>query len=58
MARGWPFSTNVSIGAFKIPEAARGDARYVEVDDVTLEALLDGIDIEQAAEARSRPKTH
>ena len=52
------FYKRLDRGTFKIPEAARGDARYVEVDDVTLEALLDGIDIEQAAEARSRPKTH
>lgn len=42
---------------FKIPEPPRADARYVEVDDASLEALLDGIDIEAAA-ARSRPKTH
>ena len=39
-------------------EAPRADARYVEVDDATLEALLDGVDIEHAIEARSRPKTH
>ena len=52
------FYKRLDRGTFKIPEAARADARYVEVDDVTLEALLDGIDIEQAAEARSRPKTH
>lgn len=43
---------------FKIPEAPRADARYVEVDDAALEALLDGVDIESAVEARSRPKTH
>lgn len=43
---------------FKIPEAPRTDARYVEVDDAALEALLDGVDIESAVEARSRPKTH
>jgi transposase len=52
------FYKRLDRGTFKIPEAARGDTRYVEVDDVTLEALLDGIDIEQASEARSRPKTH
>ncbi len=43
---------------FKIPEPASADARYVEVDDSALEALLDGVDIESAADARSRPKTH
>ena len=42
---------------FKIPTPPSADARYVEVDDAALEALLDGVDIEQAVEARSR-KTH
>ena len=45
-------------GRFQIPEAPRADARHVEVDDATLESLLDGIDVEQASEKRSRPKTH
>ena len=43
---------------FQIPEATHADVRHVEVDDATLEALLDGIDVDQASEARSRPKTH
>lgn len=43
---------------FKIPAAPRDDARYVEVDDATLEALLDGVDVEQAAARRAPPKTH
>lgn len=43
---------------FKIPEASSADARYVEVDDATLEALLDGVDIDAKVDARSRPKTH
>ena len=43
---------------FKIPEAPHADVRYVEVDDAALDALLDGVDIESAVVARSRPKTH
>jgi transposase len=43
---------------FAIPEAPRADARYVEVDDASLEALLDGVDVEQVVETRSRSKTH
>ena len=43
---------------FKIPEPPSADARYVEVDDAALEALLDGVDIDSAVDARSRPKTH
>lgn len=52
------FYKRLDRGTFKIPEAPRADVRYVEVDDATLEALLDGVEIEEATEARSRPKTH
>ena len=43
---------------FQIPEATPPDVRHVEVDDATLEALLDGIDVDQDPEKRERPKTH
>lgn len=52
------FYKRLDRNCFKIPEPPRPDARYVEVDDATLEALLDGVDIEHAVQARSRPKTH
>jgi transposase len=52
------FYKRLDRGSFKIPEAPRADARHVEVDDATLEALLDGIDIEEAVKTRSRPRTH
>jgi len=52
------FYKRLDRNCFKIPESPRADARYVEVDDATLEALLDGVDIEHAVDARSRPKTH
>jgi transposase len=52
------FYKRLDRGTFKIPEAPRADVAHVEVDDATLEALLDGIDVESAVEGRSRPKTH
>ena len=52
------FYKRLDRGTFKIPDAPRADARYVEVDDASLEALLDGIDIEHASETRPRSKVH
>lgn len=52
------FYKRLDRSTFKIPEAPRPDARYVEVDDAALEALLDGIDIEKAPAPRPRPQTH
>jgi transposase len=43
---------------YQIPEPPRVGAQYVEVDDATLEALLDGIDVEDACEKSSRSKVH
>jgi transposase len=43
---------------FKLPEAAEG-ARHVEIDDATLEALLDGVQVEVGRPARTRrPRVH
>ena len=50
------FYKRLDRGTFLIPEAPSDGARHVEIDDVTLEALLDGIEVEQAAPARA--KTH
>lgn len=52
------FYKRLDRGRFQIPDAPHADVRHVEVDDATLEALLDGIDVEQASATRSRPKTH
>ena len=52
------FYKRLDAGRFKIPAATQADMQHVEVDDATLEALLDGIDIDQAVERKSRPKTH
>jgi hypothetical protein len=41
-------------GTFRLPEPGAADARYVEVDDATLDALLDGIEVDASARARPR----
>jgi len=44
---------------FAIPEPTTPGARHVEVDDATLEALLDGVQVESSAPARTRrPRLH
>ena len=52
------FYKRLDRGRFQIPEAPHADVRYVEVEDATLEALLDGIDVDQDSETRPRSKTH
>jgi transposase len=43
---------------FHVPKATSDDARHIEIDDAALEALLDGIAVEDASSRPSRPKTH
>lgn len=50
------FYKRLDRNTFAIP-AAPSDARHVEIDDVALEALLDGIDIDETETPR-RAKTH
>jgi transposase len=52
------FYKRLDRSTYQIPEPPRSGAQYVEVDDATLEALLDGIDVEDAPEKRSRSKVH
>ncbi len=40
------FYKRLDRGSFRIPEPTDAQARHVEVDDATLEALLDGIDVD------------
>jgi transposase len=42
------FYKRLDRGSFRIPEATDATGRHVEVDEATLESLLDGIDIEDA----------
>jgi transposase len=52
------FYKRLDQGTFRIPEAVEG-ARHVEIDDGTLEALLDGVQVEPRRAARARrPRVH
>jgi transposase len=48
------FYKRLDKGVFKLPEAVAEGARHVEVDDATLEALLDGVAVGASA-GRRRP---
>ena len=39
-------------GAFRLPDARGDGTRHVEVDDATLEALLDGVEVAPASRSR------
>jgi len=52
------FYKRLDRGTFQIPEATSSKARHVEVDDAALEALLDGIDVEEAPSATRARRTH
>ena len=52
------FYKRLDRGTFQIPEAPSKTATHVEIDDATLEALLDGIDVNAAEPATPRQKTH
>lgn len=46
-------------GTFRLPDPTASDARHVEIDDATLDALLDGIDIQARRAMRTRtPRIH
>jgi transposase len=48
------FYKRLDRGTFKVPEAEHTCAKHVEVDDATLEALLDGIDVDDAPKVEAR----
>lgn len=48
------FYKRLDKGTFRVPEAPREGATALEIDERTLEDLLDGIDIEPASEPRRR----
>ena len=52
------FYKRLDRGVFAIPEPPTNTARHVEIDDATLEALLDGIDVNESAGSTPRRKTH
>jgi len=48
------FYKRLDKGVFKVPEAPQQGASSVEIDERTLEDLLDGIDVAPAAKTRTR----
>ena len=52
------FYKRLDRGTYQVPEPPSKTARHVEIDDATLDALLDGIDVNEGSSARSRAKTH
>ena len=52
------FYKRLDRGRFQIPEAQTSTDRHVEVDDATLEALLDGIDVDAKAPTPRPRRTH
>jgi len=52
------FYKRLDRGTFRIPEPMSEGARYVEVDDATLEALLDGIEVEVETPKPRRGRVH
>ena len=52
------FYKRLDKGTFQLPKPALETDRHVEVDDATLEALLDGVDVTEELSPRARPKTH
>lgn len=51
------FYKRLDRGTFQMPEPRSNSAKHVEIDDATLESLLDGIDVEAAPPERPR-RTH
>ncbi|MFO0740242.1 MAG: IS66 family insertion sequence element accessory protein TnpB [Labilithrix sp.] len=52
------FYKRLDRGTFRLPEGAAEGVRHVEIDDATLEALLDGVDVDAAPRRPRRPRIH
>jgi transposase len=53
------FYKRMDRGTFRLPEPTSEGTRHVEVDDVTLEALLDGVQLDTPPPRRTRrPRVH
>jgi transposase len=48
------FYKRLDRGTFSLPEPPSATAKHIEIDDASLEALLDGIDVEERAPARPK----
>jgi len=52
------FYKRLDHNTFRIPEARDPNCRHVEIDDVTLDALLDGIQLEEKKRPGKKPRVH
>lgn len=50
------FYKRLDRGAFQLPEAPSATSRHVEIEEAALEALLDGINIDNTTPTRSHAK--
>jgi transposase len=51
------FAKRLDKGVFSFPSAPTADATHVEVDEATLDALLDGLELAPSSETLRRPST-
>lgn len=51
------FYKRLDRGVFRLPEGCAPDARYVELDESLLDALLDGVDAHEAPKSKRPRKT-
>lgn len=52
------FYKRLDRGTFRAPQALDAEATSVELNERELDALLDGIDVEQPAAGKRRPRMH
>jgi len=52
------FYKRLDRGTFRLPEPGAEGARHVEIDDATLEGLLDGVDVEAPPSRPKRSRVH
>ncbi len=52
------FYKRLDRGCFRVPPGLGDSASHVEIDDATLDALLDGVEIETPRPAQSRIRMH
>lgn len=51
------FYKRLDRGVFRLPEGCAADARYVELDEGLLDALLDGVDLGETPKPKRRRKS-
>jgi transposase len=52
------FYKRLDHGAFKVPERSNASLRHVEIDDATLDSLLEGVHLEKKKRSRKKPRVH